>query len=106
MNEAFRFRQAKSRERIKSFSSLPDEVGREILARPSPESSRLDERELAVQLLDALPRAYREAIVLRHVDGLSYAEIAEVMKTTTGQVGSLLHRARQLLLERFPQRVD
>ena len=50
--------------------------------------------------LEALPREYREAMVLRHVDGLSYREIAEVQGTTAGTVGSWLHRAREMLRER------
>jgi RNA polymerase sigma factor (sigma-70 family) len=43
-------------------------------------------------------------MILRHVDGLSYKEAAEVLGTTPGTVGSWLHRAREMLRERAQHR--
>ena len=45
----------------------------------------------------ALPAEYREVIVLREVEGLSYAEISEVAGVPIGTVMSRLSRARQRL---------
>ncbi len=60
--------------------------------------------ELAVEIreaVDALPQNQRTAIVLRHWEGLRYAEIAEVMDITVKAVEGLLGRARANLQARL-----
>ena len=49
---------------------------------------------LVDQTLSALPIRFREILVLRELDGLSYKEIAEVMGVPLGTVMSTLSRAR------------
>jgi RNA polymerase sigma-70 factor (ECF subfamily) len=49
------------------------------------------------QLINDLPQAFREAIVLREVNELSYQEIAEVAGVPVGTVMSRLARARTML---------
>jgi len=49
------------------------------------------------QAVDALPAAFREVIVRRELEGLSYAEIAIVLECPPGTVMSRLARARALL---------
>lgn len=44
-------------------------------------------------LLDGLPDRARAALVLRHVQGLPYAEVAEVLGVPVGTVKSDVHRA-------------
>jgi RNA polymerase sigma-70 factor (ECF subfamily) len=58
--------------------------------------SRSDLRRLGT-LIEALPASLREVIVLRELQGLGYAEIAEVAGIPAGTVMSRLHRARSLL---------
>lgn len=51
---------------------------------------------------DALSKvspAYREAVILRDIQGLSYEEIAEIMKITVGTVKSRINRGRAQLQE-------
>jgi RNA polymerase sigma-70 factor (ECF subfamily) len=48
-------------------------------------------------LLAALPEPFREAIVLRDINDLSYREIAEVIGAPVGTVMSRLARARSML---------
>jgi RNA polymerase sigma-70 factor (ECF subfamily) len=48
-------------------------------------------------VLEALPVEYREVIVLRELEGLSYKEIAGVADLPLGTVMSRLARARQRL---------
>jgi RNA polymerase sigma-70 factor (ECF subfamily) len=48
--------------------------------------------------IEALADPFREAIVLRELEGLSYREIAEVTAAPMGTVMSRLGRARQLLI--------
>ena len=47
--------------------------------------------------IDALPPDFREAIVLREIEGLSYKEIADVIDAPIGTVMSRLARARERL---------
>ncbi len=59
---------------------------------PAPIADRREtQRELATALLDLTP-AVRSAIVLRHVDGLSVAEVAEALGRPEGTVKSQIHR--------------
>jgi RNA polymerase sigma-70 factor, ECF subfamily len=59
--------------------------------------SRSDLRRLD-QLIEALPAALREVIILRELQELGYREIAEVTGSPIGTIMSRLHRARSLLL--------
>jgi RNA polymerase sigma-70 factor (ECF subfamily) len=47
--------------------------------------------------LDELPAKHKDAFVLREYQGLSYQEMAEVMKCSVGTVMSRLHYARKKL---------
>jgi RNA polymerase sigma-70 factor (ECF subfamily) len=49
------------------------------------------------RLLAGLPARYRLAVALRHVDDLSYAEIAETLNRPLGSVKSDVHRGIALL---------
>ena len=49
------------------------------------------------RLVAALPAAFREAIVLRDINNLSYRDIAEVAGVPVGTVMSRLARARTML---------
>jgi RNA polymerase sigma-70 factor, ECF subfamily len=53
--------------------------------------SRLDEA------LDALPIEQKTAFVLAEIEGLPYADIALIERTTLGTVKSRIHRAKQSL---------
>ncbi len=58
----------------------------------------INKKELFNQVL-MLPDKYKEVILLYYYQGFSIAEIADILDTTTGTVGSLLSRARALLKE-------
>jgi RNA polymerase sigma-70 factor (ECF subfamily) len=47
--------------------------------------------------IEAMPEPFREAIVLRDLEDLSYAEIAEVTGVPIGTVMSRLSRGRSIL---------
>ena len=52
------------------------------------------ERQQLISALAKLPLKYREVIVLREMEGLSYLEIAETTGTAIGTVMSRLSRGR------------
>lgn len=58
-----------------------------------------EERELLRRALEKLPPEFRETIVLRELEGLSYKEIAAVTGIPVGTVMSRLARARERLQE-------
>ena len=67
-------------------------------------------RELEARWIRAeiarLPGEYREVIVLRELEELSYREISEVVRVPIGTVMSRLARAREMLAERVRTRAQ
>jgi len=55
------------------------------------------DREMLRQAIDQLPPEFREVIVLREMEGLSYKEVAGVAGVPVGTVMSRLSRARNQL---------
>jgi len=69
--------------------------------RPDAEAVLLFKEEtlLVKTALMKLPEKQRTAFMLKAVEGLSYVEIAEILKTSTSAVESLIYRARSKILE-------
>jgi RNA polymerase sigma-70 factor, ECF subfamily len=67
----------------------------------TPEKALLQEEDGGTlrRLIAALPQQYREVIVLREINELSYQEIADVAGVPVGTVMSRLARARSMLRE-------
>ena len=69
------------------------ELGFEPGAEPATDPvARRDVRDAWASLLATLPPAQRIAIVLRHVDGLSYAEMAAALDKPEGTLKAQVHR--------------
>ena len=58
------------------------------------------------EALDALPEAFRQAVWLRDVEELTYAEIAGVLDVPIGTVMSRISRGRRALYDRLQKRGD
>jgi RNA polymerase sigma-70 factor (ECF subfamily) len=81
----------RNRARVKRVPTT--ELAFEPAAEPAVDPlGRRDERDTWARLLADLSPAQRRAVVLRHVDGMSYAEIAEVVGRPEGTVKAHVHR--------------
>ncbi len=75
-----------------------DEAGPELLAMQSSEARRLK------VIMALLPDDFREVLILREMEDLSYQQIAEVTQVPIGTVMSRLARARTLLRDKWNER--
>src|SRR3984957_14192980 len=91
-----KYRRADSKELFNEEIHGPDVSGNfdpEIHVLDSAESETLN------RALEELPDVFREALVLRELEGMSYKEIADVTASSIGTVMSRLARARTQLRE-------
>jgi RNA polymerase sigma-70 factor (ECF subfamily) len=79
------------------FAEIPDE------STPAAFAHTADAGVLRTAL-ESLPTEFREALVLRELEGLSYKEISEVADVPVGTVMSRLSRARRLLQRTFERK--
>jgi RNA polymerase sigma-70 factor (ECF subfamily) len=96
-NTAFTWRRRYRQEA--SAAEFDEQLHSESVAEVHPEAALLgaSARESLHQALDRLPPEFREVIVLRELQGLSYKEIGEVTGVPVGTVMSRLSRARSRL---------
>lgn len=103
INKSLDFIKRKNRKKRFAFlSSLFDEKGEMQHEQPDFHHPGvvLENKEKAAILFKAinrLPENQKTAFILSKAEGLSHAEIAGIMETSTGAVESLLHRAKQNL---------
>ncbi len=77
--------------------SEPDVSSYGIGIDPENMSLAQDAKRVVNQALEQLPAAFREIVVLKEIDDLSYKEIAEIAGIPLGTVMSRLARGRKLL---------
>jgi RNA polymerase sigma factor (sigma-70 family) len=86
--------------RVQEFTTAFDEeVHATEDGSTNPESSllRSADKQFLKEALEKLPLEFREVIVLRELEGMSYKEIAELAGIPVGTVMSRLARARERL---------
>lgn len=71
---------------------------------PEQERERSEWRTEIDAVVKCLPSVYRELILLRHTQDLSYDEIAEITNLPLGTVKNRLFRAREMMREIFIER--
>jgi RNA polymerase sigma-70 factor (ECF subfamily) len=72
-------------------------------SRPDAQLARRRERADLATLVAGLPERYRNAIVLRYVEGLRVDEVATILKQPLGTTKSNLHRAVNALRDAITQ---
>lgn len=70
-------------------------------ARPDHRLETQEHVQLVREALQAIGEEFRQPLVLREIDGLSYEEIADALDIPVGTVRSRIFRARQELTERL-----
>ena len=88
------------RNRVRGLKARLVELnGSEPDTRTGPEEDALRRVEVddMASRVAALPPRYREAVVLRHVQELSYAEMSEVLGQPVGTVKANVHRGLKML---------
>lgn len=80
---------------------LPIESGR---PNPEQESERKERRIEIEGVVRTLPSHYRELIILRHSQDLTYEEIVEVTGLPLGTVKNRLFRAREMMRQQFVEK--
>ena len=75
------------------------ELSRTPTLDPPAETARREDLRRLVQDVQRLPEQQRSALLMRELDGLSYAELADALDTSVPAIKSLLVRARVGLVE-------
>jgi RNA polymerase sigma-70 factor (ECF subfamily) len=93
--------------RLAFLRRLSDEPRAAASSRPAAEeggaAAAIDRVRIAVQ---ALPARYREAVVLRYLEGMSIAEVGSALGISESATRVLLHRARARLKDRLSDLVE
>ena len=88
-----------------TFDEESHAVGHESVT-PARILEHAEDAELIKNAMDELPAEFREILILRHQESLSYNEIGEMLKIPIGTVMSRLARARGKLKEYLAARIS
>ena len=86
-----------------AFSALgPDGLPEQLLAGPPDTAADdADERRRLLAEVEALPEAYRKAVMLYYYDDLTYRQLAELLGVSPATVNARLTKARAILREKL-----
>ena len=96
-NRALGEAEAKDRKTLANFGACAD---------PMVDLMRQEGIEELRRAVLALPKRYREVVVLCDLEEVDYLEAARLLNCPIGTVRSRLHRARALLLEKLRHRIE
>jgi RNA polymerase sigma-70 factor (ECF subfamily) len=91
--------------RERRFVALEACAPPDLVAPDDPCASLAHARELARlrRAIRALPSRYREVVILGHVHGLAYAQIAAIVGAPVGTIRSRLNRGREMIARRMDE---
>lgn len=94
--------------KMKRISKLPIQdlkenpfLQEDAVERREQEKVKEMKRKFVHNFIKALPEKYQIILSLRDIHGLSYEEIAKILKISPGTVDSRLHRARKMLRKKI-----
>ncbi|MDI6809783.1 MAG: sigma-70 family RNA polymerase sigma factor [Candidatus Eisenbacteria bacterium] len=96
VNEAKRLLRKRALTRLFAVREQQQSAGEPGLD-PSPGQEREERAESVRRMLQSVPRGYREAIVLRYVENMSYGEVAKVLACSEGTAKSRVSRGLRIL---------
>jgi len=73
---------------------------------PSQELMRAEQSRLAIEALSRLPEDYERVLILRHLEGLTFPEIAQRMERSVDSVEKLWIRGLSRLRKEFTNYSD
>ncbi len=86
-------------ERDDGAGQVPTALSQVIARAAEEEFLEQDGRQRILEAIEELPRRLREVVVMRCLDGLSYAEMGRFLGIKPQTINWRLHKARQLLAE-------
>jgi len=103
-NTAYSWLRRRRMEEVPASDTIVDDADPAALD-PAVALVRRADRAMVRAAIEALPLEFRETIVLREIEGLTYKEIAAVIDVPLGTVMSRLARARARLHSELSRRV-
>ncbi len=94
-----------TRRRLRTSALAEEPAPRPAAAMPGTDVEMDERHRQVLSAIQALPALYREPFVLRHLNGWTYGEIAELMSMPVDSVETRLVRARRLLRESLKGKV-
>jgi RNA polymerase sigma-70 factor (ECF subfamily) len=100
-------RKRRSYRAVVSEGDCEDVLAGAVDGRPDPRSAleRSDLRGRVERALGRLDEPYRSIVILREIQGMTYAEISESLEMPMNTVKVYLHRGRRMLRDRLRERV-
>jgi RNA polymerase sigma-70 factor (ECF subfamily) len=74
--------------------------------RPEAKVEENETREMVRNVVAALPDRYRAAVILRHIEGLGYTEMATILRQPAGTIKSNVHRGIEILRKALAQQMN
>ena len=104
----YRKRRAQKRARPTWSLDVPLDGTEDLRIEPTGQEvepgERAHQREFLARVRECvqeLPPEFRQAVILRDMEGLSYEEVAEVLEVPAGTVRSRIHRGRLILQQKL-----
>ncbi len=94
----------KKRKRIEGNITELDGVPARSQSSPEYNYVRKEARRILRELIEALPEAYRQALRLKVLDDLSYAEVAESLNLPVKTVYTRIHKGKRALSTELKER--